>query len=111
MICGVRIACRGAVKCKDSPLILAPSRNSYSDGNIVAHIFIASLHFCLYLILVFWPICIPFILISRVPGLGFSKMLLFLASTLISFVVMMGQSIVFVSIVSATAHESKLTAS
>jgi len=78
MICGVRVVSRGAVK--------------------LAHIFIASLHFCLYLMLFVWPMCIPFILISRVPGLGFSKLFQFLGYSLVSFVIIIVQSIAFVSI-------------
>jgi hypothetical protein len=62
------------------------------------HIFIASLLFCLYLVLFVWPMCIPFILISRVPGLELLKLLQFLGYLLVSLVIMMAQSLASVSI-------------
>jgi uncharacterized membrane protein YkgB len=78
------------------------------------HIFIASLHFCLYLVLFVWPLCITVIfLLTRhgVPDSHILKMLQDSGCLLVSDVVLLAQTLAAVSIVSATAHELKLTAS
>jgi hypothetical protein len=50
--------------------------------------------------------CIPFILISRVPGFGFSKVFQFLGYILVALVIIIAQVIAATFIVSATTHES-----
>jgi len=80
MIYGVRIACRGAVKS--------------------VYIFIASLHFCLYFVLFFWPMCIFLIYLFRIPspGLNFFELLQPLGYMLVSTVIIKAQAFVSIPI-------------